>query len=153
MGTAPCQCQRSWWEHNAIRRADSGYEGRCSRKFSEAPLRPNSPLPVGPLNLMTFAMGGTPYAVSWQRTKPREYKIVITHTKETFEDNTWHHPAPRSTLCWTPYPQNKLNQNKNTIITRQNYHFTQPRPSEEKQTKTHRKSHLIGTIHKSLDRP
>ena len=33
---------------------------RCSRKFSEAPLRPNSPLPVGPPILKTFAMGGIP---------------------------------------------------------------------------------------------
>ena len=33
---------------------------RCSRKFSEAPLRPNSPLPVGPHILKTFAMGGIP---------------------------------------------------------------------------------------------
>ena len=50
---------------NAVRQADSGFVGRCLRKFSEAPLRPNSPLPVGPLNLMTFAMGGTPRAGSW----------------------------------------------------------------------------------------
>ena len=34
-------------------------------RSSEAPLRPDSPLPVGPLNLMTFAMGGTPRAGSW----------------------------------------------------------------------------------------
>ena len=35
-------------------------------RSSEAPLRPDSPLPVGPLNLMTFATGGTPRAGSWQ---------------------------------------------------------------------------------------
>ena len=28
-------------------------------RSSEAPLRPDSPLPVGPLHLMTFATGGT----------------------------------------------------------------------------------------------
>ena len=33
-------------------------------RSSEAPLRPDSPLPVGPLNLMTFATGGTPRAGS-----------------------------------------------------------------------------------------
>ena len=35
-------------------------------QIQEAPLRPDSPLPVGPLNLMTFAMGGTPRAGSRQ---------------------------------------------------------------------------------------
>ena len=51
-------------KHNAVRPADSGFGGRCSRKSSKAPLRPDSPLPVRPLNLMTFTMGGTPRAGS-----------------------------------------------------------------------------------------
>ena len=50
--------------HSSVRQADSGFGGRCSRKYSEAPLRPDLPLPVGPLNLLTFAMGGTPCAGS-----------------------------------------------------------------------------------------
>ena len=49
---------------NAVRQADSGFGGRCLIKSSEVPLRPYSPLPVGPLNLMTFATGGTPHAGS-----------------------------------------------------------------------------------------
>ena len=45
------------------------FGGRCSRKFSEPPLRPDSSLPVRPLNLMTFATGETPCAGSWQILK------------------------------------------------------------------------------------
>ena len=63
-GTAPVNVRSVSEKHNAVWQADSGFGGRCSRKFSEAPLRPDSPLPVGPLNLMTFAMGGTPRAGS-----------------------------------------------------------------------------------------
>ena len=33
-----------------------------------------------------------------------------------------------------PHPNNKQNKNKNPIISRQDYHLTQPCPSEEKQT-------------------
>ena len=53
--------------------------------------------------------------------KPLEYK-------------TWHHPTTSSTLCSTPHLNNKQNKNTNTIISRQEYYFTQPCPSEEKQT-------------------
>ena len=49
-------------KRSAVRQADSGFGGRCTSRSSEAPLRPDSPLPVGPLNLMTFATGGTPHA-------------------------------------------------------------------------------------------
>ena len=60
---SPLLCQKSG-KQSTIRQADSGFGGRCSGKFSEAPLRPDSPLPVGPLKLMTFATGGTPHAGS-----------------------------------------------------------------------------------------
>ena len=65
-GTAPVNVRSISKKHNAVRQADSGFGGRCSRKFNKAPLRPDSPLPVRPLNLMTFAMGGTPCAGSRQ---------------------------------------------------------------------------------------
>ena len=63
---APVNVRSVSEKHNAVRQADSGFGGRCSRKFSEAPLRPDSSLSVGPLNLMTFATGGTPRAGSQQ---------------------------------------------------------------------------------------
>ena len=63
-GTAPVNVRSVSEKHNAVRQAD-WFGGRCSRKFSKAPLRPDLPLPVRPLNLMTFAMGGTPCAGSW----------------------------------------------------------------------------------------
>ena len=59
----------------------------------------------------------------WELTqrKPLEYK-------------TWHHPTTSSTLCRIPHLNNKQNKNTNPIISRQDYHLTQPCPSEEKQT-------------------
>ena len=64
----------------------------------------------------------------WELTqrKPLQYK-------------TWHHTTTSSTL-WRPvfllacHPNNKQNKNTNQIISRQDYHLTQPCPSEEKQT-------------------
>ena len=65
-----------------------------------------------------------------QRTNPREYQIVRTHTKE----NTWHDPTTSSTLCRMPHLNNKQNKHTNPIISKQDYHLTQPCPSEEKPT-------------------
>ena len=42
-----------------------------------------------------------------------------------------------------PHLNNKQNRNTNPVISRQDYNLTQPCPSEEKQTKTLHKSHLI----------
>ena len=49
----------------------------------------------------------------------------------------------------------KKPQNTNPIISRQDYHLTQPCPSEEKQQqqKTQHKSHPIGSLHKPIDQP
>ena len=57
-----------------------------------------------------------------------------THTKETLEYKTWHNPATSSTLCRTSPINSRQNKNTNPVISRQEYHLTQPRPSEEKQT-------------------
>ena len=65
-GQPPVNVRKVGEKRNAVRQADSGFGGRCSRKSSEAPLRPGSPLPVRPLNLMTFATGGTLCAGSRQ---------------------------------------------------------------------------------------
>ena len=46
----------------------------------------------------------------------------------------WHHPTTSSTLCRTPHLNNKQKTNTYPIISRQDYHFTQPCPSEKKQT-------------------
>ena len=53
--------------------------------------------------------------------KPLEYKAQ-------------HHPNTSSTLCRTAHINNKQNKNTYPIIGRQDYHLTQPCPSEEKQT-------------------
>ena len=45
-----------------------------------------------------------------------------------------HHPTTSSTLCRTPHLNNKQHKNTNPIISRQDYHLTQPCPSEGKQT-------------------
>ena len=53
--------------------------------------------------------------------KPLEYK-------------TQHHPTTSSTLCRTPHLNNKQKKPHKPNHQRQNYHLTQPCPSEEKQT-------------------
>ena len=78
--------------------------------------------------------GSTDSNLDYQRTNPREDQIVRTHTKESTEYKTQHHPATSSTLCRTPHLNNKQNKNTNQIISRQDYHLTQPCPSREKQT-------------------
>ena len=70
-GTAPVNVRSISEKHNAVWQADSGFGVRCSRNSSEAALRPDSPLPVGPLNLMTFATGGTPRAGSQHSPTPQ----------------------------------------------------------------------------------
>ena len=91
--------------------------------------------------------------LDYQRTNPRVYKIVRTPTKETTWIQDPHHPTTSSTLHNTPHPNNKQNKNTNPIISRQDYHLTQPCPSEEKQQqqKTQHKSHPIQSSNKPLD--
>ena len=70
-----------------------------------------------------------------------QYQIVRTHTEQTLEYKIWHHPTTSSTLCKTPHLNNKQNKNTNPIISRQDYHLTQPCPSEEKQTSKQTNKH------------
>ena len=53
-----------------------------------------------------------------------------------------------------PHLNNKQNKNTNQLISRQDYHLTQPLPSEEKQTNkqtdTQHKPHHIQSLHKPL---
>ena len=72
--------------------------------------------------------------LDYQRTNPREYQMVRTHTKETTWKQDLHPPTTSNTMCRTAHLNNKQNKNTNQIISRQDYHLTQPCPSEEKQT-------------------
>ena len=54
---------------------------------------------------------------------------------QTKEYKTWHHPITSSTTV-LPHLNNKQNKNTNQIISRQDYHFIQPWPSEGKQIQT-----------------
>ena len=90
--------------------------------------------------------------LDYQRTNPRKYQIVRTHTKETTWIQDPHHPTTSSTQCRMPH-LNKQSKNTNPVISRQDYHFTQPCPSEEKQTKPQHKSHPIWSLQKPLDQP
>ena len=96
--------------------------------------------PLGESSFLTRDQAPSLWSVStdfktldYQRTNPREYQIVRTDTNKTIWIKTQHHPTTHSTLCRTPHLNNKQNQN---TISRENYHLTQPCPSEEKQTKT-----------------
>ena len=83
--------------------------------------------------LSLWSRGTDSKTLDYWRTNLREYQIVRTHTKET----TWitqHHPTTSSTLCKMPHLNKKQNKNTNPITSRQDYHLTQPCPSEEKQT-------------------
>ena len=73
-------------------------------------------------------------SLEYQRTHPREYQKVRTHTNETTWIQTQHHPTTSRTLCRKLHLNNKLNKNTNLVISRQDYHLTQPCPSEVKQT-------------------
>ena len=90
-------------------------------------------------------------ALDNQRTSPREYQIV--RTWNPLEYKTQHHPTTSSTLCRMSHLNNKQNKNMNPINSRQDYHLTQPFPSEEKQTKTQHKSQPIQSLYKPLDQP
>ena len=95
-GTAPVNVRSVSEKHNAVWQADSGFGGRCSRKSSKAPLRMDSPLPVGPLNLMTFAMGGTPHAGSRQRTSwDKRQRVKWWIYKPRNVDGCWQPPKAR----------------------------------------------------------
>ena len=61
--------------------------------------------------------------LDYQRTNPRKFQIVRTHTKEPLEYKTWPHPTVSSSLCRMPHLNNKRNKNTNPIISRQDYHI------------------------------
>ena len=69
--------------------------------------------------------------IDYQRTNPRKYQIVTTHTKETTW--IWDLASPDQQYKM-PHLNNKQNKNANPIISRQYYHLTQPCPTEEKWT-------------------
>ena len=74
----PVNVRRVGGKHNTVKQADSGFGGRCTSRSSEAPLRPDSPLPVGPLNLMTFATGRIPRAGSRHHSSILAWRIPGT---------------------------------------------------------------------------
>ena len=95
--------------------------------------------------------------LDYQRINSREYQIELTQWKP-LEYKTCHYPTTSSSLCRMPHLNNKQNKNTNPIISRQDYHLTQPCPSEEKQInrqqqKTQYKFHPIWSFHKPLDQP
>ena len=53
--------------------------------------------------------------------------------RKPLQYKTQHHPTTSSTLCRMVHLNKKENKNTNPIISRQDYHLTQPYPSEEKQ--------------------
>ena len=69
--------------------------------------------------------------LDYQKTNPREYQIVRTHTKKTIVIKDCHHPTTNKNLCRKLHVINKQNNNTNS---RQDCHLTQLCLSEEKQT-------------------
>ena len=64
--------------------------------------------------------------LNWTELNPREHQTVRTHTKETTWIQDQASPNHRSPPVQTPHLNNKQNKNINPIISRQDYHFTQP---------------------------
>ena len=60
-------------------------------RSSEAPLRTDSPLPVGPLNLMTFATGGAPHAGSRHKIANGNFLYKESQTRVLYQPRgvTW----------------------------------------------------------------
>ena len=80
-------------------------------------------------------------AFSLRSIKKRE----LTQRKP-LECKTWHPPTTSSTLCRMPHLNNKQNENANPIISRQDYHLTQPCSLEEKQTNKQTKTRTNLTL-------
>ena len=91
--------------------------------------------------------------LDYQRTNPRGYQIVRTHTKETTGIQTQQHPNTSSTLCRTPHLNNKQNKNTNPPISRQDYHLSQPCPSKEKQNNSNKTQQKISPYKKLTEIP
>jgi len=90
----------------------------------------------------------------WSRSTVLEPLVV----PRPLQYKTQHHPTTSSTLCRMPHLNNKQNKNTNPVTSRQDYHLTQPCPSEgkqtnNKQTKTRHKSHPVWSWYKPLDQP
>ena len=56
---------------------------------------------------------------------------------------TQHHPTTSSTLCSSPHLNKKQNKNTNSIISRQDHHFTKPCPLEDKQTNEQNSAQIL----------
>ena len=71
--------------------------------------------------------------------KPLEYK-------------TQHYPTTSSTLCRTSPLNNKPSKNANPIISRQDYHLTQPCPSDKQTNKQNKTKQTKQTNKQKLSR-
>ena len=69
-----------------------------------------------------------------QRTNPREYQIVRTHTKKTTWIQDLASPNHQQHPVRDASSKQQTKKNTNPTISRQDYHLTQPCPAEEKQT-------------------
>ena len=74
----------------------------------------------------------------------------LTSPSYLVRNRTQHHPTTSSILYRTPHLNKKQNKNTNPIISREDYHLTQPCPSEEKTNKTTNKSSAQITLYTKL---
>ena len=76
--------------------------------------------------------------LDYQRTNPREYQIVRTHTKET-----WQNPTTSSSLCRTPHLNNKQTKKYKPNHQQTGLAPHSAWPSEEKQASKQKNSAQI----------
>ena len=70
--------------------------------------------------------------LDYQRTNPWKYQIIRTPTKETTCIQDLASQTTSNNLCRMPHPNNKQDKITNPIIRGQDYHPTEPCPSQEK---------------------
>ena len=104
VGDSPrCNVRRIGGKHNAVRQADSGFGGRCSRKPRSFSLRPDLTFVFcqAPF-LMTFATGGIPHAGSWQMTEDEMVGWYHRLDGHEFEQSLGIFDGQESLACCSP---------------------------------------------------
>ena len=97
--------------------------------------------------------------LDYQRTNPKEYQIVRTHTKEAsgIQDpaspNHQQHPVQDASSKQQTKQKIQTKSSADKITISLNLAHQRKSKQRKKQTKTQHKFHLIGSLHKPLDQP
>ena len=132
-------CPSSWWCHPAISSSVVPFSSYpqslpASESFPMSQLFTRGGESTGVSALASFlpknTQGWSPFFSSVQFSRSvvsnssiRQWELT---QRKPLEYNSRHHPTNSSTLWRRPHLNNKQNKNTNPIISRQDYHLTQP---------------------------